>query len=146
MSRRNFNELRGGGNGNNEDEHPQLQYGLRNTRRRTSYEHRGNSCLTPAQVMDQDTYYGYAWMSLVQGMHMLHLVLIHLASYLRLRWFVDRVGDHTGNYTASIQAKMKCIRDCVDSLLFLIRWVLAHGEIAFLRAEDLSIYVCVLSE
>ena len=76
MSRRNFNELRGGGNGNNEDEYPQLQYGLRNTRRRTSYEHRGTSSLTPAQVMDQDTYYGYAWMSLVQGMYMLHLVLI----------------------------------------------------------------------
>ena len=75
MSRRNFNELRGVGNDNNEDEH-QLQYGLRNTRRRTSYEHRGTSSLTPAQVMDQDTYYGYAWMSLVQGMHMLHLVLI----------------------------------------------------------------------
>ena len=65
----------------------------------------------------------------------------NLASYLHLRWFVDRVGDHTGNYTASIRAKMKSIRDCVDSLLFLIRWVLAHGEIALLRAEDLSIYV-----
>jgi hypothetical protein len=91
--------------------------------------------------MDQDTYYGYACVSLMQGMHLLHLVLIHLASYLRLRWFVDRVGDHTGNYTASIRAKMTSIRDCVDSLLFLIRWVLAHGEIALLRAEDLSIYV-----
>ena len=106
-----------------------------------SYEHRRTSSLTPAQVTDQDTYYGYAWMSLVQGMHMLPLVLIHLASYLPLRWFVDRVGDHTGNYTSLIRAKMQSIRDCVDSLLFRIRWVLAHDEIALLCAEDLFIYV-----
>jgi hypothetical protein len=30
--------------------------------------------------MDQDTYYGYAWMSLMKGMYMFHLVLLHLAS------------------------------------------------------------------
>ena len=36
---------------------------------------------------------------------------------------------------------MQSIRDCVDCLLFLIPWVLAHGEITLLRAKDLSIYV-----
>jgi hypothetical protein len=46
--------------------------------------------------MDQQTYYRYAWTSLAQGMHIFHLVLLHLASYLRLRWFLDRVGDSMG--------------------------------------------------
>ncbi len=87
MSRQNLNELQGDGNENNEDH---LQYGWRNTRRRTSYKHRGTSSLTPAQVMDQDTYYGYAWMSLVQGMYMFHLVLLHLASVKCFSRRVDR--------------------------------------------------------
>ncbi len=70
MSRQNFNEMRGGDDDNNDD----LQYGWRNRHNRTSYENRGTNSLTPAQLMDQDTYYGYAWMSLHQGMHILHLV------------------------------------------------------------------------
>jgi hypothetical protein len=139
MSRQNFNKLWGGGNENNKDH---LQYGWRNTHWRTSYEHRGTSSLTLAQVIDQDTYYGYAWMSFVQGMNMFHLMLLHLASYLCLRWFVNWMGNPTGNYTSSTQAKMQSIRDCVDRPFFLIRWVLAHGEILLLCAEDLSIYVC----
>jgi hypothetical protein len=95
MSRRNFDNLRGGGDENNED----LQYGWRNTRRRTAYEHRGTSSSTPAQIMDQQTYYGYGWVSLVQAVHVLQLILLLLASFLRLRWFVDGVGDFMGNYT-----------------------------------------------
>jgi hypothetical protein len=59
-----------GGDENNED----LHYSWRNTHRKMSYKHR--------QIMDQNTYYGNSWISLVQGMHMFHLVLLHLESYL----------------------------------------------------------------
>ena len=52
--------------------------------------------------MDQQTYYGYAWMSLVQGTDVLQLVLLHLASYLRLRWFLDLIGHSMGNYASVI--------------------------------------------
>jgi hypothetical protein len=74
-------------------------------------------------------------------MHIFHLVLLHLASYLRLQWFLDRVGDSTRYYSTSIWTKMESIKICVDKLLFLMRWILAHGEIAILQAEDLSIYI-----
>ena len=80
-------------------------------------------------------------MSLVQALHVLQLILLLLASFLRLRWFVDKVGDFMGNYTSSIWSKMQSIKDCVERLVFLIRWILAHGEIALLYAEDLSVYV-----
>ena len=80
ISRCNYDELQGGA----EDGSEELQYGWRNTRCCTAYEHRGTSSLTPAEVMDRQTYYGYARMSLVQGMNVLQLVLLHLASYLRL--------------------------------------------------------------
>ncbi len=34
-----------------------IQYGYRKSWRRTSYEYRGSSSLTPAQIMEQETYY-----------------------------------------------------------------------------------------
>jgi hypothetical protein len=117
MSQRNLNEMRGGF----EESFNNLQYGWRNTRRRMSYKHRRTSSLTPAQIMDQQTYYRYAWTSLAQGMHIFHLVLLHLASYFHLQWFLDRVGNSTGYYSTSICTKMEIIKVSVDKLLFLMR-------------------------
>jgi hypothetical protein len=37
-----------------------VQYGYCRSRWRTSYEYRGSSLLTPAQIMEQETYYRYA--------------------------------------------------------------------------------------
>jgi hypothetical protein len=74
-------------------------------------------------------------------MHIFHLVLLHLASYLRLRWLLDQVGNSTGYYSSSTWTKMEGIKVCVDKLIFLIHWIFAHGEIALLHAKDLSIYV-----
>ncbi len=88
--------------------------------------------------MDQQTYYGYGWVSLVQTLHVLQIILLLLASFLRLRWFVDGVRDFMGNYTSLIRFKMQSIKDCVERLVFLLRWILAHGEIALLYAKDLS--------
>ena len=85
--------------------------------------------------MDQKTYYRYGWVSLVQALHVLQLILLLLASFLHLRWFVVGVGDFMGNYTSSIRSKMQSIKDCVERLVFLIRWILAHGEIALLYAK-----------
>jgi hypothetical protein len=117
-----------------------IQYCWRNTCEKTTYKHRGTSSLTPAQVMDQQTYYGYAWTSLVQGMHTFHLVFLHLERYLRLQWFLDWVGNSTCYYSLSIRTKMESIKVCVDKLLFLMCWIFAHGKIALLQAKNLSIY------
>ena len=46
-----------------------------------------------------------------------------------------------GNYASVIRAKMKDIKECIETLFFHIRWILAHGEIVLLYAEDLSVYV-----
>jgi hypothetical protein len=79
MSRRNLDEMRGGTDDGQDDGSDELQFGWRSTRRQTSYKHRGSSSLTPAQVMDQQTHYGYAWMSLMQGIYVLQLIHHHLA-------------------------------------------------------------------
>ncbi len=117
MSRRNLDEMRGGADA--DDDSKELQYGWRSTRRRTSYEHRGTSSLAPAQVMDQQTHYGYAWVSLMQALHVLQLVLLLLANFIRLRWYVDGVGNSIANFTSClIRSKMQSIKDYVERLIF----------------------------
>jgi hypothetical protein len=37
-----------------------IQYGYRRSRRSTSYMYRGSSSLTPAQIMEPETYHSYA--------------------------------------------------------------------------------------
>jgi hypothetical protein len=91
--------------------------------------------------MDRQTYYGYAWMSLMQGMNVLQLVLLHLASYLRLHLFLDRIGHSMENYASAIWAKMQDIKDCAETLFFHIRWILGNGEIGLLYAKDLHVYI-----
>jgi hypothetical protein len=135
MSRCNYDELQGGA----EDGSEELQYGWRNTHCCTTYEHRGTSSLTPAEAMNRQTYYGYAQMSLVQGMNVLQLLLLHLASYLHLRLFLGRIGHSMEKYASAIWAKMQDIKDCAETLFFHIRWILGNGGIALLYAEDLSV-------
>jgi hypothetical protein len=43
-----------------DSEDNELEYGNWDSRRRTSYEQRGSSSLTPAQIMEQESYYDYA--------------------------------------------------------------------------------------
>ncbi len=78
----------------------------------------------------------------MQALHVLQLVLLLLVSFLCLHWFVDGVSNSMGNHTCLIRSKMQSIKDCVERLFILLRWILAHGEIALLYAEDLTMYVC----
>jgi hypothetical protein len=68
--------------------------------------------------MDRQTYYGYTWISLVSGMNVnvIQLVLLHLASYLHLRLFLDWIGHSIGNYTSTIWAKIQDIKECIETL------------------------------
>jgi hypothetical protein len=113
MSRRNLDEMGGGADADDDSE--ELQFGWRSTRRRTAYEHRGTSSLTPAQVMDQQTHYGYAWVSLMQALQVLQLVLLLLASFICLHWCVDGVGNSNANFTSCmIRSKMQSIKDYAE--------------------------------
>ncbi len=92
--------------------------------------------------MDQQTHYGYAWLSLLQALQVFQLVLLLLASFSCLHWYVDGAGNSFSILTTNmIRSKMQSIKEYAEKLLFHLCWILAHGEIAFLYAEDLSIYV-----
>jgi hypothetical protein len=69
-------------------------------------------------------------------------MLLLLASFSCLRWYVDGAGNPISILTTNmICSKMQSIKEYAEKLLFHLRWILAHGEIALLYAEDLSIYV-----
>ena len=128
------------------DDSDELEYGYRRSRRRTSYENRGSSSLTPAQIMEQETYYRYAEEAVERVVFILHLVLLHQASYVALRSLVGQwCGVSVANVASVVETarvKMKQMLDAVHHLLFVLRWIQALGEIALLHAEDLTVFIC----
>jgi hypothetical protein len=72
------------------DSDAEIEYGYRRSRRRTSYEHRGSSSLTPAQIMEQETYYRYAEVAIQRVAYILQLIHLHQASYVSLRSMIGR--------------------------------------------------------
>ncbi len=67
-----------------------IQYGYRRSRRRTLYEYRGSSSLTPTQIMEQETYYRYAEVAVQRVTYILQLILLHQALYVSLRASIRR--------------------------------------------------------
>ena len=80
-------EMRGDSSDSEDDE---LEYGYRDSRRRTSYKQRGSSSITPAQIMEQESYYGYAMMAFERSMYFLRLIVLHRAVYASLCLLVGR--------------------------------------------------------
>ncbi len=121
-----------------------VQYGYRCSRRRTSYEYQGSSSLTPAQIMEQETYYRYAEVVVQRVSYLLQLILLHQASYISLHATIGRWSGIAGMAKAIVSAreKMQKIMNAVTPLFFIARWICAHGEIALLYAEDLTVLIC----
>jgi hypothetical protein len=127
-----------------DDEDPDIiQYGYRRSRRRTPHEYRGSSSLTPAQIMEQETYYRYAEVAVQRVTYILQLILLHQASYVSLCASITRWSGIASMEGAVIIAREKVARimAAVNWLFILVRWTKAHGEVALLYAEDLAIFI-----
>jgi hypothetical protein len=125
------------------DNDADIQYGYRRSWRRTSYEYQGSSLLTPAQIMEQETYYRYDEVAVQHVTYILQLILLHQASYVTLH---ATIGQWSGiasmaSAIASAQGKMQQIMNTVNWMCFIARLIQAHGEIALLYAEDLMVFI-----
>jgi hypothetical protein len=118
-------------------------HGYRRSRWRTSYEYRGSSSLTPAQIMEQETYYRYAEVAVQHVTYILQLILLHQASHVTLRATIGQWSGIAGmaGAIASAREKMQQILNAVNRMFFIARWIRAHGEIALLHAEDLTVFI-----
>ncbi len=85
----------------------EVQYGYCCSRWQTSYEYWGSSLLTPAQIMEQETYYRYAEVVVQRVSHLLQLILLHQASYVSLRATIGRWSGIAGMTKAIVSAREK---------------------------------------
>ncbi len=130
---------------NENDDIDEIEYGVRRTRRNTAWVYRDSSSLTPAQIMEQEVYYQAAEYSLHQSCAVLQNItilslclqftrnLIHSIPYsLQSPW------DYILHHVCRMEAKFE---EAIHHMLVLISWIRSYGEMAFLYAEDLSVFV-----
>jgi hypothetical protein len=112
-----------GSHDNNDD----IEYGYPWSRRITTYENCGSSSFTPAQLMEQETYYRLAEVVIHHVVYILQLILLHQASYVRLHLLIGRWSGVSAVSMASAielaRAKMQQIMDTINWLFFVLRWI-----------------------
>lgn len=140
--RRSREEMLEGG----EDREEEVYYGIRRSRRATSWEYRDSSSLTPAQVMEQEVYYNMAEDVLLKSMHLLNIITAIFLAYESFKARIGRwqsLGGRVGAAAAisGAREKMEKLKEKIDRLLFLLSWFRSYGEMALLYAEDITVYV-----
>jgi hypothetical protein len=124
---------------------PEIQYDIRRSRRGTSYEYRDSSSLAPAERMEQETYYNAAEVSLERSFLVMHVVCIMNALYQHfsrlLQHYLLVLNGTADAIIATIHQKMDDLKKSMQYLLLLVSFIKAHGEIALLYAEDLTVFV-----
>jgi hypothetical protein len=95
-----------------------IQYGYRRSWGRTSYEYRGSSSLTPAQIMEQETYYRYAEVAVQRVTYILQLILLHQASYVSLH---ASISCWSG--VASMECTVAIACERIEKIMAAVNWM-----------------------
>ena len=136
---------RDGFQGDHNDDDEEIQYGIRRSRRATSFQYRDSSSLSPAQIMEQEVYYEAAEDALERGVFIAHLIILLLGIYRHYHAMVGRLlisGDAiVTDFVAVVREKFQHVKNTMDNFILLMRWTIAYGELAFLYAEDLSVFI-----
>ncbi len=130
--------------GHKVDDKEEVQYGICQSRHATSYYYRDSSSLSPAQIMEQEVYYQTAEDAIMEYVLLAHLIVLVLAVYIHYHAIVyqwQRIGDAIADAVVAVQAKMQHIKNEIKNLLLVFTWMEAHGELALLYAENLSVFV-----
>jgi hypothetical protein len=122
-----------------DDEERTVQYGIRQSRRNTSHQYRDSSSLDPSQRMEQEVYYHAAEDSIQHSFQLMQLICTLNAIYQHYRSIMSLYVSNV--FFATIQSKLDGLKKLIEYLLLISSFVTAHGEIAFLYAEDLSIFI-----
>ena len=134
-----------GSDSDEDDEEEEVVYGIRRSRRATTWEYRDSSAVDPAQRMEQDVHYSTAEDLLQQSFMILSIIasLFTAREYLLLiirRWQAMG-GRIVINTIERARAKTRWLKKTINHLLFVLSWVRACGEIALLYAEDLTVFI-----
>ena len=126
-----------------QSDHEDIEYGLRRSRRSTSYEYRDSSTLTPAQIMEQEVYYESAEITTNLALQTMHIVCTLLPLFHRYYaiLLVLQFSQPAEYMISSLKASLIRIKETIEKLILLIKWTISYGEIALLYAEDLSVFI-----
>ena len=129
-----------------DDDVQDIEYGFRDTRRRTTYEYRRSSSLTPRQIMERKEYTSWIYYFFDRSLEYLHLMVYLQAIFIRLRLFIRQwegeMGENVGRAVNQARDMMMCVQDKFDELDVLAVCFMALAEIAYLHVEDLTVFIC----
>lgn len=134
----------GAQDGGGDDEEEEIQYGFRRARRDTSYHYRDSSSLSPAQMMEREACYQFAMDILNELILMIQIMSLVFTMHTRNQAILRRlliIGDAVAGQIAAAQARIQYFKDKMETLIAIFTWLKANGELALLRAEDLSIFI-----
>ena len=120
-----------------------VEYGVRRSRRRTTFERRSSSSLYPIEFMDMAVYNASAERYFSVALLLIQVVILLVALQDRMSMIAaywEQLSTVASNITASLRRDVKRIKAQVDRLLFVINWILACGEMCLLYAEDLAVF------
>ena len=102
------------------DDEEDIHYGVRRSRRPTSYQHRDSSSLTPAQRMEQEVYYERAKETFERSLHLAQLVCLLLTIYHHYATIIDNwqiLGNIMADDISVVRDRIQHIKNGIDRLL-----------------------------
>ena len=122
------------------DEDDVIYYGIRSSRRARSFEYRDSSANRPLDFLEMEVHYSTAETIIELSTRLLAIISSIFVAYEALAAAVAKLGERVANGLAWARGKMGAIKKKIEHLVFLLSWVRANGELAFLRAEDLCVF------
>lgn len=136
------NRRRRGEGGDGQDEEEEIQYGMRRSRRETSWEYRDSSSLTPLQFMQREDCYFIAERMLAESISLAHVIVPLLFMYRYFNSLMHQLPSAARAQSIAYGRVMtKRLGEILRQLSFIMVWTLSYGEVALLCAQNLSFYI-----
>ena len=122
-----------------------IEYGIRRRRDATSHQYRDSSSLSPSQIMEQEFYWAVAIDILQRCILIAQCISRLLAGYAHfhrlLRHYQSHAAERMQDTIRSIRSTVQSIKNATSKLYFYLQHMMCYGELAFLYAEDMSIFI-----
>ena len=122
----------------------EVEYGVRQSRRRTNFARRDSSSLYPVQFMDIEYYLAAFEFAMSTARNMMPL-LSFIISLERAKRVAISTWERSTRPVAAVGARLRdelrAVGAALSELRFLLGWISAFGELALLYVGDLTYYV-----
>eukprot|EP00984_Skeletonema_dohrnii_P000484 scaffold165_cov106-Skeletonema_dohrnii-CCMP3373.AAC.9 len=122
----------------------EVTQGERDSRRRTSWQHRDTSSLSPMEMLERDSYLQLAEDMVQRSLQLVPVIsslyMILLRCYEAIQYWQSFGTTAMADAVSRAREKMKQCKELLDYTVLLLRWINSYGKIAFLCAEDMTYF------